>query len=184
MVVSDGKHDLHMLTASCPAGSALPMVGVSYQRSGWEWPRCLGAEAEGHLGAFEQVRMRMKSETSESSSTLPDGPGVVLWSLLKVVKREDIIVDEYDLSGGDANRNAGATACGLRRAVLDLSIGACSSMPRHTLQPLARLLADLLAYTHTRATKGPFWASLEARCSVGLRRRAPSGSGRSSCIMN
>ena len=99
MVVSDGKHDLHMLTASCPAGSALPMVGVSYQRSGWEWPRCLGAEAEGHLGAFEQVRMRMKSETSESSSTLPGGPGVVLWSLVKVVKREDVIVDQYDLSG-------------------------------------------------------------------------------------
>ena len=88
------------------------------------------------------------------------------------------------ISDGDAHRNAGATACGLRRAVLDLSIGACSSMPRYTLQPLARLLADLLAYTHTRATKGPFWASLEARCSVGLRRRAPSGSGRSSCIMN
>ena len=98
MVVSDGKHDLHMLTASCPAGSALPMVGVSYQRSGWEWPRCLGAEAEGHLGAFEQVRMRMKSETSESSSTLPGGPGVVLWSVVKLVKREDVIVDEYDLS--------------------------------------------------------------------------------------
>ena len=98
MVVSDGKHDLHMLTASCPAGSALPMVGASYQRSGWKWPRCLGAEAEGHLGAFEQVRMRMKSETSESSSTLPGGPGVVLWSLVKLVKREDVIVDEYDLS--------------------------------------------------------------------------------------
>ena len=42
---------------------------------------------------------RMKSETSESSSTLPGGPGVVLWSLVKVVKREDVIVDEYDLSG-------------------------------------------------------------------------------------
>ena len=99
MVVSDGKHDLHMLTASCPSGSALPWVGAILQRSGWEWPRCLGAEAEGHLGAFEQVRMRMKSETSESSSTLPGGPGVVLWSLVKVVKREDVIVDQYDLSG-------------------------------------------------------------------------------------
>ena len=164
------------------------MVGVSYQRSGWEWPRCLGAEAEGHLGAFEQVRMRMKSETSESSSTLPGGPGVVAWSFGEA--REEggrhrrRIRPVCLISDGDAHRNAGATACGLRRAVLDLSIGACSSMPRHTLQPLARLLADLLAYTHTRATKGPFWASLEARCSVGLRRRAPSGSGRSSCIMN
>jgi len=43
--------------------------------------------------------MRMKSETYESSSTLPGGPGVVLWSLVKAVKREDVIVDEYDLSG-------------------------------------------------------------------------------------
>ena len=94
MVVSDGKHDLHMLTASCPAGSALPMVGVSYQRSGWEWPRCLGAEAEGHLGAFEQVRMQMKSETSESSSTLPGGPGVVLWSVVKLMKRAQARVGE------------------------------------------------------------------------------------------
>ena len=95
---SAGKHGLHMLAASWPAGSGLPKVCVSHHRRGWEWPRCLGAEAEGHLGAFEQVRMRMKSETSESSSTLPGGPGVVLWSLVKLVKREDVIVDEYDLS--------------------------------------------------------------------------------------
>ena len=76
---SAGKHDLHMLAASWPAGSGLPKVGVSHHRRGWEWPRCLEAETEGHLAVLERGRKRMQSESGESLSMLPSGPRVVSW---------------------------------------------------------------------------------------------------------
>ena len=44
MVVSDGKHDLHMLAASCPAGSALPNHAQSRLRALQSRRRCLPAE--------------------------------------------------------------------------------------------------------------------------------------------
>ena len=95
---SAGKHDLHMLAASWPAGSGLPKVCVSHHRRGWEWPRCLEAETEGHLAVLEQGRKRMQSESGESLSMLPSGPRVVSWSLVKAVKRADVLVDVHDLS--------------------------------------------------------------------------------------
>ena len=95
---SAGKHDLHMLAASWPAGSGLPKVGVSHHRRGWEWPRCLEAETEGHLVVLERGRKRMQSESGESLSMLPSGPGVVSWSLMKALKRDDVLVDVHDPS--------------------------------------------------------------------------------------
>ena len=138
---SAGKHDLHMLAASWPAGSGLPKVCVSHHRRGWEWPRCLEAETEGHLGVLEQGRMRMQSESCESLSMLPSGPGVVSWSVVKAVKRTDVLVDVHDLSSSSLTVVHLAAeqpeTLAPRRAMLDVSVGACSSMPRHTLQPLA-----------------------------------------------
>ena len=138
---SAGKHDLHMLAASWPAGSGLPKVCVSHHRRGWEWPRCLEAETEGHLGVLEQGRMRMQSESCESLSMLTSGPGVVSWSVVKAVKRTDVLVDVHDLSSSCLTVVHLAAeqpeTLAPRRAMLDVSVGACSSMPRHTLQPLA-----------------------------------------------
>ena len=171
-----------MLTASCPAGSALPMVGVSYQRSGWEWPRCRGAEAEGHLGAFEQVRMRMKSETSESSSTLARWS----WSRVMVIgeAREEggrhrrRIRPVCLISDGDAHRNAGATACGLRRAVLDLSIGhaqACPGTPSSHWQGFWPTFWLTRIRVPPRVHFGPLWRPGAASDFVAERRAAQGG---------
>ena len=102
---SAGKHDLHMLAASWPAGSGLPEEGASHRQGGWEWPRCLEAETEGHLGVLEQGRMRMQSESCESLSMLPSGPGVVSWSVVKAVKRTDVLVDVHDLSSSCLTRS-------------------------------------------------------------------------------
>ena len=138
---SAGKHDLHMLAASWPAGSGLPKVCVSHHRRGWEWPRCLEAETEGHLAVLEQGRKRMQSESGESLSMLPSGPRVVSWSLVKAVKRADALVDVHDLFSSSLTVVHLAAEqpepLAPRRAMLDVSVGACSSMPRHTLQPLA-----------------------------------------------
>ena len=137
---SAGKHDLHMLAASWPAGSGLPKVGVSHHRRGWEWPRCLEAETEGHLVVLERGRKRMQSESGESLSMLPSGPGVVSWSMMKALKRDDVLVDVHDPSSSSLTvvRLAAEQPETLapRRAMLDVSVGACSSMPRHVLQPL------------------------------------------------
>ena len=138
---SAGKHDLHMLAASWPAGSGLPKVCVSHHRRGWEWPRCLEAETEGHLAVLERGRKRMQSESGESLSMLPSGPRVVSWSLVKAVKRADVLVDVHDLFSSSLTVVHLAAeqpeTLAPRRAMLDVSVGACSSMPRHTLQPLA-----------------------------------------------
>ena len=139
---SAGKHDLHMLAASWPAGSGLPKVCVSHHRRGWEWPRCLEAETEGHLAVLERGRKRMQSESGESLSMLPSGHRVVSWSLVKPVKRADVLVDVHrDLFSSSLTVVHLAAeqpeTLAPRRAMLDMSVGACSSMPRHTLQPLA-----------------------------------------------
>ena len=94
-----------------------------------------------NLGVLEQGRMRMQSESCESLSMLPSGPGVVSWSVVKAVKRTDVLVDVHDLSSSCLTVVHLAAEqpepLAPRRAMLDVSVGACSSMPRHTLQPLA-----------------------------------------------
>ena len=54
-----------------------------------------------------------------------------------------------------------------RRPTLDVSIGACSRMPRHTLQPLPRLLADAPSFTLYGLQRGTSLASWEARDDTG-----------------
>ena len=50
-----------------------------------------------------------------------------------------------------------------RRPPLDVSVGACSRMPRHTLQSLPRLLADPVSCTLYVWQRGTSLASWEAR---------------------
>ena len=54
-----------------------------------------------------------------------------------------------------------------RRPTLDVSIGACSRMPRHTLQSLPRLLADPVSCTLYGLQRGTSLASWEARDDAG-----------------
>ena len=54
-----------------------------------------------------------------------------------------------------------------RRPTLDVSIGACSRMPRHTLQQLPRLLADAPSCTLYGLQRGTSLASWEARDDIG-----------------
>ena len=54
-----------------------------------------------------------------------------------------------------------------RRATVDVSIGACSRMPRHTLQSLPRLLADPVSCTLYGLQRGTSLASWEARDDAG-----------------
>ena len=54
-----------------------------------------------------------------------------------------------------------------RRPTLDVSIGACSRMPRNTPQSLPRLLADLLSFTLYASPKAPSLASWEGRDDAG-----------------
>ena len=54
-----------------------------------------------------------------------------------------------------------------RRPTLDVSIGACSRMPRHTLQSLSRLLADPVSCTLYGLQRGTSLASWEARDDIG-----------------
>ena len=54
-----------------------------------------------------------------------------------------------------------------RRAMVDVSIGACSRMPRHTLQSLPRLLADPPSFTLYGLQRGTSLASWEARDDIG-----------------
>ena len=60
-----------------------------------------------------------------------------------------------------------------RRATVDVSIGACSGMPPHTLQPLPSLLTDPPACTLYAMPKGPSWASWGRRHGGATLRRAP-----------
>ena len=82
----------------------------------------------------------MQSEPGESLSMLPSGHRVVSWSLVKAVKRADVLVDVHDLFSSSLTVVHLAAeqpeTLAPRRAMLDVSVGACSSMPRHVLQPL------------------------------------------------
>ena len=68
MLLSAGKHDLSMVVARRPAGSALLREGGSNERSGWSRSRCLPDEPEAHLDAEEQVRCGLQPESPEASA--------------------------------------------------------------------------------------------------------------------
>ena len=60
-----------------------------------------------------------------------------------------------------------------RRTAHKVSIGPCSGMPPHTLQPLPPLLTDPPACTLYAMPKGPSWASWGRRHGGATLRRAP-----------
>ena len=62
-----------------------------------------------------------------------------------------------------------------RRTAHKVSIGPCSGMHPHTLQPLPPLLTDPPACTLYAMPKGPFWASWERRHGRAACRQPLSG---------